>query len=272
MARFVRDPNQQNFTIEQKGKEFNLRLVARANSIFATLLGLLPSNYVSTIQGPNYTNELKAVAVELARIELALEDINDDRSFPTTRSDFLYSIAGYLLLLNGRIPSHTFDDVEFRNFLLNLVRIYFQGSIPKSMGDAAALFYSGDIRVTENFILLREGASGLDISDQFGFSIDIYTAGVFPPDVFALDAGTRILLDIIRPAHTLFRIRYIFTDQYLPNGALGKILDASKWKLSTYFYEDFNAYWQGIQNKDPLGKKVNQGVIEEDHSDDFLAH
>lgn len=269
MARFVRDPNRLNFTVDQSGKEYNLRLVQRANSIFSTLVRLLPSNYISTVQGPNYTNELKAVAVELARIELALEDVSDDRSFPTTRSDFLYSIAGYLLLLNGRLPPLAFDDVEFRNFLLNLVRIYFQGSIPQSMKDAVALFYTGEVQVSENFLLVRDGASGYDISDQFGFQVDVMAGGSFPPDVFALDAGTRILLDIIRPAHTLFRIRYIFTDQYLPNDTLGKIVDASRWHLATYFYEDFRSYFGGILNRDRLGAKQNQGIVDEDHSADF---
>lgn len=269
MARFTRDLNRLNYTVEQSGKEYNLRLLARANSIFSTLLRLLPSNYISTVQGPNYTNELKAVAAELARIELALEDINDDRSFETTRSDFLYSIAGYLLLLNGKLPALAFDDEEFRNFLLNLIRIYFQGSIPKSMADAAALFYKGEIKVTENFLLVRAGASGYDISDQFGFQVDVITGGAFPPDVFALDSGTRTLLDIIRPAHTLFRIRYIFTDEYLPNDTLGKILDASRWRLAAYFYDDFRHYHGGIRDRDRLGTKVNSSVVDEDHSEDF---
>jgi hypothetical protein len=44
------------------GKEYNLRLQQRARAIFSTLMGLLPSNWISTVQGPNYTNELKAVA------------------------------------------------------------------------------------------------------------------------------------------------------------------------------------------------------------------
>lgn len=270
MARFTRDPNRLNYTVSQTGKEYNLRLLARANSIFSTLLRLLPSNYISTVQGPNYTNELKAVAVELARIELALEDINEDRSFETTRSDFLYSIAGYLLLLNGKLPALAFDDEEFRKFLLALIRIYFQGSIPKSMADAAALFYKGEeIKVTENFLLVREGASGYDISDQFGFQVDIITGGAFPPDVFALDSGTRTLLDIIRPAHTLFRIRYIFGDDYLPNDTLGKILDASRWRLAAYFYDDFRLYHGGIRDRDRLGTKVSHAVVDEDHSEDF---
>lgn len=271
MARFVFGDNRLNSTIEQRGKEYNLRLLQRAQTIFSTLLNLLPSNYVSAVQGPNYTQALKAVAVELARIELALEDIDRDRQFATTRSDFLWSMVGYLVLVNSKIPNLGFSDEEFRNFFLNMIRIYFQGSIPQSMEDVVRLFISGDIRVTEAFLLLRQGASGLDISDEFIFDID-YVAppgGGFPPNIFEADSAIRQILDLVRPAHTLFRIRYIFTDEYIPNDTIGRILDAMRWRMGIYYYDDFRSYWTGIRDRDRLGKKVNQYVVGEDHSDDF---
>jgi hypothetical protein len=271
MARFVFGENRLNSTVVQKGKEYNLRLIQRAQTIFSTLLNLLPSNYISSVQGPNYTQALKAAAVELARLELALEDVDRDREFSTTRSDFLWSIVGYLVLVNSKLPNLGFSDEEFRNFFLNLIRIYFQGSIPESMSDVVRLFISGDIEVTEAFILLRQGASGLDISDEFVFNIDYIAppGGGFPPDIFEADSAIRQILDLVRPAHTLFRIRYIFTDTYLPGDGLGQILDAMRWKLGVYYYEDYRSYWQGIRDRDRLGKKVNQCVTAEDHSDDF---
>src|SRR5277367_5015828 len=168
MARFQFDPNRENYTIQQQGREYQLRLAQRAQSIFTALLNLLPSNYVSTIQGPNYTTELKAVAVELARIELALEDVSWDYNFgalqneQSTRSDFLWSIIGYLVLVNNQIPPLEFSDQAFKSFLLSLIGIYFQGSIPKSMADVAELLIQGNVTVTESFLLVRQGASGLD--------------------------------------------------------------------------------------------------------------
>lgn len=271
MPRFVYDINRLNSTVDQRGKEFNLRLMQRSQTIFSTLLNLVASNYVSAVQGPNYTDALKAVAVELARIELALEDIDRDRQFATTRSDFLYSIVGYLVLVNSKLPNLEFSDEDFRSFFLNLIRIYFQGSIPKSMEDVVRLFLSGDITVTEAFLLVRQGASGLDISDEFVFMIDYIAppGGGFPPDIFNADSAIRQILDLVRPAHTLFRIRYIFTDDYIPNDTIGRILDAMRWKMGIYYYDDFRSYWQGIRDRDRLGKKVNRFVTGEDHSDDF---
>lgn len=269
MARFQIDPTRLNFTVTRRGKEYNLRVLQRAQTIFTALLNLLPSNYVSTVQGPSYTLELKAVAVELAKIELAIEDVNSDIDFTKTRSEFLYSIVGYLVFVNGRLPPLDFNDEEFRLFLLNLIRIYFQGSIPDAMEDAADLFFSGANEVLENFLLTRLGASGFDISDQFGFQVSVAAGGAFPPNVFQLQQSLKTILDIVRPAHTLFRIRYIFTDAYNPNDPQGEILDAYRWRMTSYYYDDFRSYWCGIRDRDRLGKKVNQTVTGENHSMDF---
>lgn len=269
MARFKLDPARLNFTIERRGKEYNLRLLQRAQTIFSGLLNLLPSNYISSVEGPNYTIELKAVAVELAKIELAIEDVDLDRDFTHTRSEFLYSIIGYLVFLNGKLPSIEFSDEEFRSFVLNLIRIYFQGSIPDSIRDATDLFLTQDFKVLENFLSARAGVSGYDISDQFGFRIEIESGGVFPPEIFQIDQSLRTILDIIRAAHTLFTVRYIFTDEYNPNDPTGEILDAYRWRMADYHYEDFRSYCSGIQDRDRLGKKVNQAVMGESHSDDF---
>jgi hypothetical protein len=269
LARFTLDPNRVNYNVVRRGKEYNLRLLQRSQAVFSALLDLLPSNYVSAIQGPNYTNELKAVAVEIARIELALEDVDTDRDYTKTRSEFLYSMIGYLVFLNNQLPPIEFDDQAFRTFLLNLIRIYFQGSVPKSMADATALFIQEDFTILENFLLVRAGASGLDISDQFGFQINIELTSGFPPEIFDLQSSLRIILDVIRPAHTLFQIRFIFRDDYRPNDPINRILDTMKWKLSTYYYEDYRSYWDGVQDRDRLGKKTNRQIVGEDHSADF---
>jgi hypothetical protein len=270
MPRLIKDPERLNSTIQQSGKEFQLRLAQRAQSVFTNLLNLLPSNYTSVVQGPNYTNEMKAVAVELARLELALEDVEFDSDFRNTRSDFLYNLVGYMVFLNGKLPITSFDDQEFKTFLLNVIKIYFQGSVPGSMRDGVQLFVGENVTVTENFLLLRQGASGLDVSDQFGFQISIDALSGFPADLFTLDSNIRLILDILRPAHTLFRIRYLFRDTYTPNSdTTGKINDVSRWRLANYYYDDLRVYPRGLKDRDRLGVKVNHKVVDEDHSIDF---
>jgi hypothetical protein len=233
------------------------------------LLDLLPSNYISTIEGPAYSVEVKAVALELARLELALEDVKFDIDFHTTRTEFLYTLIGYMVFMNGQLPKTDFDDEQFRQFLLNVIGIYFKGSIPSALLEGVKLFFSNATTLKENFLLARLPASGLDISDEFGFQVDVTdTTTGFPDDTFTLEANARLLLDIIRPAHTLFRIRYIFTDHYNPNSGLG-ILDSSRGSLSTYYYEDFRVYSHGLLDQDRMGRKINQLVIGENHTGDF---
>jgi hypothetical protein len=272
MARFAYDPNRLNYTVQQQGREYQLRLAQRSQAIFTALLNLLASNYVSSVEGPSYTQEMKAVAVELAKIELALEDVNWDYNFgalqpdQSTRSDFIWSIIGYLVLTNNRLPPLVFDDLDFKNFLLSLINIYFIGSKPIAIQDVAALLIQGNVTVTEDFLLVRAGATGLDISDEFTFNIDILAppGGGFPPNAMNVDATLRLLLSIVRPAHTLYMIRYIFQDQFL-----GPILDSVTSSLSSYYYDDFRSYWPGIFNRDRLGRKTNQAVVGEQHGNDF---
>lgn len=271
MARFTVDPARLNFNLERQGKEYSQRCLQRAQAIFSTLLALLPSNYTSTVTGPNYTVELRAMAVELAKIELALEDVNLDTDFTRTRSEFLFTVVGYLCFLGNRLPSLEFDDEEFRQFLLSLIRIYFKGSVPSAIKDAIGLFLKADFQIQENFLLVRQGSAGLDISDQFGFQIDVATTNQFPQEIFDLQSSIRIILDIVRPAHTLFRIRFVFTDHYTPNApttptdSLGRILDEMQWALRNYYYEDYRRYWGGLKDLDRLGKKESRPVVAEAH-------
>ena len=229
MPRFQYDKNRLNYTTTQGGREFNFRLAQRAQAIFNTLMQLLPSNWISTVKGPNYTIELNAVAYELARLELSLEDVNTDQAFATVRTDFLYQVIGYMLF-NGQLPSLDYSDIEFRKFFITLIGIYFQGAVPAAIEAAANLLFDQLATTYENFLLVRQGASGLDISDEFGFRIDIAcTNNEFPANTFMNDAALRMILQIIRPAHTLYQLRYVFQDVY-PSDS---ITDTSNWKLDS---------------------------------------
>lgn len=269
MARFETDPLRINFTVEQKGKEYQLRLNQRTRTIFGNLMRLLPSNYTSTVEGPAYTNELKAVATELARIELALEDVNQDIEYRRMRTEFVYLSLGQMLFPTGNAPIGTKDDVAFREFLVSLLGIYFRGSIPAAMGAATELLLGSGYEVLENFLLERAGASGYDISDQFGFQVVVETNNVLVPELFDLQSSLRTILDIIRPAHTLFTLKYKFTDEYVPNDPVGVLTDQLRWSLRAYWYDDVRRYWGGVRSRDRLGTRTNQMVVAEDHSDDF---
>lgn len=278
MARFVFDPGRLNSTVEQRGKEYNLRLIQRGQTIFRTLLGGLGSTYLSSVQGPNYTLALKAMALELARLELALEDIDRDRVRP--RSDFLWTTIGYLVLVNKKAPELGFSDEQFRQFFAQLIQIYFEGSVPDAIQRLVSLFLSSGITVTEDFKLVREGSNNLDISDQFTFGIDylVPPGQGLPADALEKEALLRQLLDLIRPGHTLFKLRFIFSETPVDPGSGGStgggevfppIADSVSWQSASYYYDDTRSYWRGFRGRDRLGRRGVERVVAEKHGTDF---
>lgn len=268
-----------NFNTYEEGEEYRARLSEEANKNLKLFFTLLSSYWQSTIDGPNYARELKAMSVELARLRLALEEIRTDTYYGQVRTDFMYQVLTQVLFPD-RGPDPDFADLDFRDFLLSIVAIYFKGSIPQSMHDAVQLLVGNSrVVITENFLEARKPGSGFDISDQFGFGVDVILDSPGDIDVFLADRNIRILLNIIRPAHTLFRLRFVLSDEYLgnqdpdqPSDATGfnaKVSDSFSMVLSGYDYEDFRRFVEGMEGIDYLGVKKSVSVTGEDHSSDF---
>lgn len=265
----------------EAGEEYIARLNREADSNFRILLSLLSSYWQSTIDGPNYARELKAVAVELSRVRLQLEDIRQDMDFATTRTEFLYQVVTTVLFpQKAGSPDLGKTDVDFRTFLTEIVKIYFAGSIPSSVQKAVELVTEADVVVRENFEEARKPGSGYDISDQFGFTVDVLLESPGQIDVFLAEKNIRILLAIIRPAHTLYRLKFILQDSYPgPDGPddpnpssnvkTNKVKDSYVMHVQNYGYEDFRRFVDGVKGIDMLGAKVSVQVTDEDHSSDF---
>ena len=249
------------------GKQYNARVLAEANNILGTLMSVLPSVYLSDTPSTNYAQELRVFALELAKIRIMLDDVSQDSGFTLTRSEFLYQILGYLIFVNGKLPKTTFNDKEFKDFLLAVVTIYFQGSIPESIEEGIGLFTSQKVTITENYIKAASGVSGYDISDQFTFDINFEIDGnEIPQNFIDLDYNIKLMLGLIKPAHTLYRVRYIFKDDY---DAVTKISDQYRWTMQDYHYDDVRKNWNGLKGVDRLGVKESVGVTNEDVSHQF---
>lgn len=262
-----------NFNAYEDGEEYQNRLEDEATRNFKILLTLLSSYWQSTIDGPNYARDLKATALALARIRIGLDDIRTDTYFKNTRGEYLYQVVSSMLFpKSSGAPDPNLSDLDFRDFLQKVVGIYFAGSVPPSMQKVVELFVNGQVVVRENFLEARKPGSGFDISDEFGFSVDVLVSSPSSTDVFLANKNIRILLNIIRPAHTLYRLRYILQDVYTGHQSdtnPHKILDSSRSSLINYGYEDFRKFTEGVYGIDEKGTKKNQHVSGEDHSSDF---
>lgn len=228
---------QKPYPLVEDGKGYNRLLLSRSQAILNALNNLLASNYESAVVGPNYTLYLKAMATELARITIILDQLGRDVSPEEVRSEFLWDTVGYLVFLNQNVPDLEFDDESFRKFLTKVIEIYFEGSTPEAIRKGVELFTSDTFRIRENF------KEDTDISEQFGFGIDFELQGQFPSDLFTLDKNIRLLLEIIRPAHTLYKLRNLFTDTV---DIVDSATDASSWAMQDYHYDDVRRYCAGM--------------------------
>lgn len=249
MVNRVRNGVQFPYPVTGGGKGEQRRLVSRSQAILNALVNLLPSNYESTVVGPNYTVYLKAMSTELARITMVLEELGTSMAFEEVQSEFLWETVGYLVFLNQKLPDMGFDDESFRAFLLAIIRIYFRGATPAAIAEGVRLFTNEEFRIRENF----KGGAPYDISDQFGFGVDFELQAQFPPDIFGLDKNLSLLIEIIRPAHTLYRLRFVFKDDAdITNTAT----DESSWWLYNYYYDDVRSYCGGM-----AGFEGDSGII-----------
>ncbi len=264
-----------NFNTFQSGEEYYARLQTEAERNFQILLSLLSSYWKSNVDGPNYAREMKAFAIELGRIRLSLEDIQQDVSYNLTRTEFLYQNLTSMLFSNeSGYPDLRVSDVEFKNFLISMVKIFFQGSTPKSLQEAMELLTNSKVVIKENYKYTKENST-FDISDQFGFVVDVIINDINIFNQFLVNKNAKILLNMIKPAHTLYKIKYILSESY--EGSLPptenepsiiknqKIGDVLRWSMSSYSYDDFRKFVEGVNGVDDLGFKKPFQVTGEIH-------
>lgn len=269
-----------NLNAFETGEEYLSRLKQESEVNFKILLSLLSSYFQSSIDGPNYARQMKAMAIELSRVRLMLEDVKQDTDFATTRTEFLYqTVTSVLFPKKEGAPDLQKGDADFRAFLQQIVLIYFAGSVPDSIKKAVELVCGGEVIVRENFEEARKPGSGYDISDQFGFTVDVILANPGQVDVFLAEKNIRILLAIIRPAHTLYTLKFILQDYYLGPGPApqdpssnvqtNKVHESFVLNLQSYGYEDFRRFVEGVRGIDVLGSKAFVAVKDESHDGDF---
>jgi hypothetical protein len=264
-----------NQTTEESGEEYDARLNAAADVEFKLLLRLLSSYWQSTVDGPNYARELKAMAIALARLRMSLGDIQNDTYFVATRTEFLYQVVTSMVFPNPQsdgVPDLQKTDVDFRTFLQEVIAVYFRGSVPEAVKRAVELITGGTVTVRQAFLEGRKPGSGYDISDEYGFDVEVILPSPGSIDTFLADKNIRILLNIVRPAHTLYRIRYVLQDEYVGQKTKfspGKVKDSMSFDLQNYGYEDYRKFFSGVYGVDAGGASVPINVIAEDHSLDF---
>ena len=247
------------------GKTSQNRLKAKTLEVEQNLRKVLPSNYQSSITGPNYSIALRAYALEFAKIRIAIEDLSGDtylstEAYGSNRADLAYQKLGYLLSLDKNLSLSIFSSQEFSQFMLSLVGLFFGGATPANIVRGIEIFVgeAGVVKLTENFLDARNENSAYDISDQFGFVVDFELTDTISQNFTDIGVKLDFLINLIKPAHTLYQLRYIFKEF---SDLVPDIDDDTKAENSwNHAYDDARKYCAGVKDRDRLGVKE---VLEE---------
>lgn len=209
----------------------------------------LPSNYVSETMGPNYMKTFQVFAEQLAEIQLSVQEIGEDYDYDFTRPEFLWQFLTSIVFPLGDtqgIPVIE-GDLRYRDFLKKMILFLLDGAKPGPIKDALSLLTEANIEVIEKVLYSGKDWSFWDIKDQFTFEINVSTeAGdSFPPDVdpFVLQENIRLVLNALKPAHTLYELRFLFKDFIGMN-----FEDVVTIDMHLYHYEDFRKNCNGVLN------------------------
>lgn len=198
------------------------------------IINRIKSNMESTYN--KYTDSsvfhgyFRALALEIARSMQIAEDYRDDTYYEggTTRSSLLYQNIGYLLKTTPR-EEYTHD--EYKQILMAVMFMLFHGSTKESLLAGLGVFLGiSGLKITENSLV-----ESSDIAQQFGFTFDVAVADEPIRSWEDFNESIDSVLRLVKPAHTYFLIRYLFSEIVRTKDIVDEIV---KWHFEYYGSED----------------------------------
>jgi hypothetical protein len=226
--------------------------------IISRIRSNLESTYNKNSESTVFHGYFKAFALEIARAQQQVEDYRDDIYYDnsTTRPELLYQNIGYLLKTP---PQLIYTHEQYRTVLLTIMQMLFNGPTKQSILDGMTVFLDiFGLSLHENGI-----TEFTDLPNQFSFTFDV-SIGDSPIsfwDVFnsTIDAA----LKLVKPAHTYFLIRYLFSEiirtqdihdeivkwDFAYHGSEDVRTDcADKYKVAEIITEDVSSQFTGSNN------------------------
>lgn len=249
--------------INQAGQQGARTLRDITDQILRTFQQVVPSNYVGQIPGPYYIVQYQAVAEQLAKIQLALEDVGLESDVDFTRPAFLWQMVGTLVFPDTRtsprgIPEVS-GDLTYREFLRRMIILLLQGATEDVVQQGLELLTEAVVQVLAkvDYSRIPNAAWGLD--DQNEFEINVLCQTVFtdpttgqlivgelgtgfPVDPFVVFRNNQRILRALKPAKALYEYRHLFLDTF------GNLFTASPFiELDPWYYEDFRKFCCGMK-------------------------
>jgi|GEM_PF-1753936 len=258
---FTRDQNPA--PVSQTGQQAIRTLRDIVDSILRTFQQVLPSNYVAEIPGPYYVLQFQAAAEELAKIQLALEEIGLESDVDFARPEYLWQMIGTLVFPDTTkapvgIPEVD-GDLTYREFLRRMILLLLQGATLKVQEQGLELLTQAVIDVIAKVDWSDREISAWGFGEQHEFEINVLCRTIFtdpttgeliegalgtgfPPDPFVALRNNLRILRALKPGKALFEYRHLFLD------AFGDLFTAEPFiQLDPWYYEDFRKFCCGMK-------------------------
>lgn len=258
---FTRDQNPAPVPLEGQQGVRTLRDIT--DSILRTFQQVVPSNYVAEIPGPYYVLQYQAVAEQLARIQLELEEVGLESDVDFARPEFLWQMIGTLVFPNTRespvgIPEVD-GDLTYREFLRRMIILLLQGATEDVVEEGLNLLTEAVVQVLAKVDYSDMPGAYWGFPDQHTFEINVLCQTIFtdpttgeliegalgtgfPVDPFKTLRNNMRILRALKPAKALYEYRHLFLDSF------GSLFTAEPFiELDPWYYEDFRKFCCGMK-------------------------
>lgn len=282
---FTREQNPAPVSVSGQQGARTLRDIT--NSILRTFEQVVPSNYVAQIPGPYYNLQYQAIAEQLARIQLELNEVGLGSDVDFARPDFLWQMIGTLVFPDTSgspqgIPEVS-GDLRYREFLRRMITLLLQGATEDAVQQGLELLTEAVVQVLAK--VDHEGPnSAWGSGEQHEFEINVLCKTVFtdpetgeliegeigtgfPEDPFRVFRNNLRILRALKPAKALYEYRHLFLD------AFGDLFTAEPMvELDSWYYEDFRKFCCGMKElTGDAGETLAGRMLFSDVSRDFRS-
>jgi len=231
----------------------------------------LESTYNHETDSTVFYGYFKMLAEEISKSMQLAEDYRDNIYYDyddtglyddgnVLQSELLYQNLGYLL---KTAPKEDWSHERYREILLTLMQMFFKGSTRESLLeglavflDVKAIYISEDYLEDRSTINIKEHTGQIEQQFMFTFDIDIGDEPLQNWDSF--NDSIQSALSLVKPAHTYFLVRYLFSDIVRTQNIIDEIV---YWNLTFYGSEDVRT--------DCANKYSVAEIITEDVSNQF---
>lgn len=245
---FPRSLSQNPSSLKEKGQDYNNQVRDQVELILKQFLRVLPSNYISATTGPLYTVQFQAMAEEIAKFQLGLQEAFKDSVFEYTRPEFMWQMLG--LLVFPKIYSDKMQipliegDVKYRDFLRSMISLLLQGTKKEPISEGLQLLADADITLVEKALTATKNGSAWGYDDLYTFevNVEVKEGTAFPKKPFDLEYNISVILDALKPAYTIYEYQHIFRESF------GHIFqDTMLAQLDIYHYDDLRKFCYGAK-------------------------